>query len=219
MPRTGAAKCGSPAVVVKIVFVPDRFRGDDLTAAEDRAVVSGSRELPGKAPTPPLVRCRNRKTPRNRTVPPARPTRPGENRPQIRAPVGDGKAPPTADPPAKLDLAKDTRFTTDLPSRGMSSPIVWGNRIYLTGEDAGVMMLDRETGKLQWDTDAEGRRGGERAKRGGHGPARPAEAPGSRPDARHRRPIRIRLLRQRQPGLCRLGRQADLGPAIGFRRA
>ncbi len=74
------------------------------------------------------------------------------NWPQFRGPSGDGRAAADADPPAKFNLAKDTRFKTALPAQGRSSPIVWGERIYLTGGDASVMALDRATGKLQWNT-------------------------------------------------------------------
>jgi len=123
--------------------------------ATDRPPASANRYLPSKAPKPASTAgAGTAKAPATRTVSTAAAERPGwtKNWPQFRGPWGDGRAADDAAPPAKLDLAKDTRFSTALPARGRSSPIVWGNRIYLTGEDACVMAFDRETGKLQWNT-------------------------------------------------------------------
>ena len=121
----------------------------------DRPPASANRYLPGQAPkAASTAGAGTGKTPATRTASTVVPQRPGwtENWPQFRGPWGDGRAAADVDPPATLDLAKDTRFSTALPARGRSSPIVWGNRIYLTGEDACVMAFDRETGKLQWNT-------------------------------------------------------------------
>ncbi len=74
-----------------------------------------------------------------------------KNWPQFRGPSGDGRAADDADPPARFDLAKHTRFSTVLPDRGRSSPILWADRIYLTGDNTSVMALDRTTGKLRWN--------------------------------------------------------------------
>ncbi len=128
---------------------PDRGEAGRSPAA------TAERELPGRAPKPTgTAAAGTDKAPATRTAASVAPQRPGwtKNWPQFRGPWGDGKAAADANPPAKLDLARDTRFSTALPARGRSSPIIWGNRIYLTGEDACVMAFDRETGKLQWNT-------------------------------------------------------------------
>ena len=76
------------------------------------------------------------------------------NWPQFRGPdasgIGNAKAPVHFGPKTNL------LWSTELPL-GHSSPILWGNRIFLTGVDAGKLVtlgLDRATGKLLWTTPA-----------------------------------------------------------------
>jgi outer membrane protein assembly factor BamB len=55
----------------------------------------------------------------------------GENWPQWRGPGGQGVSAETA-LPAEWSPDKNIAWKTELPGTGMSSPIVWGDRIYLT---------------------------------------------------------------------------------------
>jgi len=98
--------------------------------------------------------------------------------PQWRGPLATGAA-PHADPPARWSEDKHIRWKAELPGLGHSSPIVWGDRVYLTAAapvgDAmpprfsgrpgahdnlpvthkhrfDVLALDRATGKTLWRT-------------------------------------------------------------------
>ena len=71
-----------------------------------------------------------------------------------RGPDGDGQSPET-DLPIKWN-EKSIVWRTPLRGAGQSSPIIWGNRLFLTmAPDAGksrvVLALDRKTGKLLWE--------------------------------------------------------------------
>ncbi|MHC4879652.1 MAG: outer membrane protein assembly factor BamB family protein [Planctomycetota bacterium] len=91
--------------------------------------------------------------------------------PQFRGPGGNGTA-AEALPPVTWSDSENIVWKTPLPGRGASSPIVWGDRIFLTaytgyGENADdleapgnkadlrlhVLSLERGTGKLQWDSE------------------------------------------------------------------
>jgi len=76
--------------------------------------------------------------------------------PQFRGPFGSGLA---GDGPWPLDwdvaAGRNVAWTTDLPADapGNSSPIVWGNRIFLTGANQSqevVMCFSSEDGRLLW---------------------------------------------------------------------
>lgn len=96
--------------------------------------------------------------------------------PQWRGPLGTGAA-PDADPPVEWSETKNVRWKTALPGKGHSTPIVWGDRIFLTtaipfgkalppkhstapGTHDGVpvtqqhefvvLAVDRRNGKLLW---------------------------------------------------------------------
>jgi outer membrane protein assembly factor BamB len=51
--------------------------------------------------------------------------------PQWRGPLGTGAA-PHADPPTGWSESENVRWKTALPGKGHSSPIVWGDRIFVT---------------------------------------------------------------------------------------
>lgn len=88
---------------------------------------------------------------------------------QFRGPGGQAKR-PEANTPLEWDDTKNILWKTPLPGRGASSPVLWGNQIFLTaysgygidetnpGEKDNlrlhVLCLDRETGKVQWDREA-----------------------------------------------------------------
>ena len=86
--------------------------------------------------------------------------------PQFRGPSGNATAPDSS-PPVTWSDSENIVWKTELPGRGASSPIVFGNRIFLTAytgfgvdaEDPGdkanlklhVLCFERDSGKLLWD--------------------------------------------------------------------
>ena len=56
---------------------------------------------------------------------------PRDQWPQWRGPLGTGVA-PRADPPVEWSEAKNVRWKTPIPGKGHSTPIVWGDRVFLT---------------------------------------------------------------------------------------
>lgn len=76
------------------------------------------------------------------------------NWPQYRGPRWDGHSLETGIP-TQWD-ARSVVWKADLKGRGQSSPVVWGDRIFLTtaldnGAERVVFCLDRKTGKLLWE--------------------------------------------------------------------
>lgn len=74
--------------------------------------------------------------------------------PAWRGPTGQGFI-AEANPPLKWDENTNIRWKTPLPGTGNASPIVWGNKIFITqatdkGKKRGVICIDRETGKKLW---------------------------------------------------------------------
>ena len=91
--------------------------------------------------------------------------------PQFRGPRGDGVAAETADPPVRWSRDKNITWKVRIPGRGRSSPIILGNRIWLTTAaergvqrkrieyddmqtaehvTIGAVCLDRDTGRILW---------------------------------------------------------------------
>ena len=93
--------------------------------------------------------------------------------PQWRGPLATGVS-TTAKPPTEWGESKNVRWKVEIPGRGTSTPIVWGDRVYLlTAAPVGVelaashdsrgakgqrlahrmtvMALDRKTGKTVWE--------------------------------------------------------------------
>src|SRR5437773_8749017 len=76
------------------------------------------------------------------------------NWPNWRGPAGDSIS-PEHNFPTQWSDSKNVRWCAALPDRGNSSPIVWGNRVFITQaiESEGrrtVMCFDRSNGKLLW---------------------------------------------------------------------
>lgn len=66
-----------------------------------------------------------------------------------------------ASPPLAWSAKEGTHilWKTPVPSHGMSSPVVWGKRLFLTGADEAARRLycyDAETGRLLWQHDMDG---------------------------------------------------------------
>jgi len=82
------------------------------------------------------------------------------NWPNLRGPDGLGVA-PHADPPTAWDgqTGSNILWKVALPRGGFNSPIVWGNKICLTGADGTsreIYGLDADSGDLLWTHRAEG---------------------------------------------------------------
>jgi hypothetical protein len=78
-----------------------------------------------------------------------------ENWPQFRGPTAQGISTET-NPPLKWSATENVAWKTGLPGESWSSPVVWGDRVFLTtategGESCHVLSLDRRTGAIIWD--------------------------------------------------------------------
>jgi outer membrane protein assembly factor BamB len=76
------------------------------------------------------------------------------NWPRWRGPAGDGHSAETG-LPVRWD-ARSVVWRTPLKGRGQSSPVVWGNRIFLTtalenGKQRIVLCVDRKNGHVLWE--------------------------------------------------------------------
>ena len=105
-------------------------------------------------------------------------TDPLDHWPQWRGPLGTGVA-PRGDPPVVWGEDRNVRWKTALPGQGHSTPVVWGDRVFVTtavalgevlehtGRQAegahdnvppsrrqrfAVLALDRSDGKILWET-------------------------------------------------------------------
>ncbi|MSQ96279.1 MAG: pyrrolo-quinoline quinone [Gemmataceae bacterium] len=74
-----------------------------------------------------------------------------DNWPSWRGPNNDGISKETG-LPAAFSATKNIAWTLKLPGKGSSTPIIWGDRIFLTGaegKDVGLWCITTD-GKLQW---------------------------------------------------------------------
>ncbi len=76
--------------------------------------------------------------------------------PQYRGPRGDGHAAEDAKPPTQWGEDKNLAWKHELTGKAWSSPVVWGERVWLTnatedGLSMSVHCLDLETGKVVWE--------------------------------------------------------------------
>lgn len=78
-----------------------------------------------------------------------------DNWPGWRGPEGTGHS-REKNFPLKWSATENVRWKADLPGPGMSSPIVWGDRVFLTqsldpeGHQRALMCFDRKDGRLVW---------------------------------------------------------------------
>ena len=91
--------------------------------------------------------------------------------PRFRGPTGDGVAAATANPPLEWSESRHVAWKAEVPGRGRSSPVVLGDRVFLTTAlekgvvrkrigaddmqtaehvDLGAVCLDRATGRILW---------------------------------------------------------------------
>jgi outer membrane protein assembly factor BamB len=78
-----------------------------------------------------------------------------ENWPQFRGPTGQGISRETG-VPVKWSDTEHIAWKTPIPYAGWSSPIVFGDRVFVTGTTADgvschILCLDRLTGQIMWD--------------------------------------------------------------------
>jgi outer membrane protein assembly factor BamB len=81
-----------------------------------------------------------------------------ENWPQFRGPTGQGVSTET-NLPLQWNSTNHIAWKTAIPGEGSSSPIIWGDRVFVTtatdnGVSAQVLCLDRATGRVVWDKKA-----------------------------------------------------------------
>ncbi len=73
--------------------------------------------------------------------------------PGFRGPGGQGDASGTSKVPVAWDERKNVRWKTELPGKGHSSPVVWGDQVWVTtaspdGKELGAVGLDRQSGAI-----------------------------------------------------------------------
>lgn len=81
-----------------------------------------------------------------------------EEWPRFRGPTGQGVS-REKNLPTKWSATDNIAWKTDIPGEGWSSPIVWGDRVFLTtategGQSCHVLALSRSEGKILWDATA-----------------------------------------------------------------
>ena len=77
------------------------------------------------------------------------------NWPQFRGPTGQGIS-TDKNPPLTWSATENIAWKTELPGQSWSSPIIWGERVFVTtatenGASCRVLALDRKSGKILWD--------------------------------------------------------------------
>ena len=77
------------------------------------------------------------------------------NWPAFRGPGGTGHTGHGAGVPTEWDMetGRNVRWKAEVPRPGFSSPVVWGNRLFVTGADREareVFCYDTESGELRW---------------------------------------------------------------------
>ena len=98
--------------------------------------------------------------------------------PSWRGPDGDGKLPDAGAYPVKWSATERIAWRVALPDRGNSSPVVWGNRVFLTqaeeeGKKRSLICFDAKDGKQLWKRTIDFGRGEETHQTNPHCPASP----------------------------------------------
>lgn len=81
----------------------------------------------------------------------------GEEWPGFRGPTGQGLSSERS-LPTRWSATENVAWKTPIPGEGWSSPVIWGDRIFLTatsdkGESCHVLALSRLDGKLLWNVE------------------------------------------------------------------
>ena len=96
--------------------------------------------------------------------------------PQFRGANCQGLAAAGEKPPVEFGPVKNLKWKTEVPS-GVSSPCVWGDRIFLTaaeGEKLLLLGLDRKDGRILWRHEVPAAKQESLHKSGGAAAATPA---------------------------------------------
>ncbi|MHC4875796.1 MAG: outer membrane protein assembly factor BamB family protein [Planctomycetota bacterium] len=95
-----------------------------------------------------------------------------DNWPAWRGPTGDGVA-PAGEFPISWSGTKNIAWKIELPGRGASTPIVWGDSIFLTyGKDGkNVLACLSRSGEERWSVDVGEERAGKHKKASGSNPS------------------------------------------------
>lgn len=80
---------------------------------------------------------------------------PAENWPQFRGPTAQGIS-TDKNPPLTWSATENVAWQTELPGESWSSPVVWGDRVFVTtatdgDESCRVLSLNRKAGTILWD--------------------------------------------------------------------
>lgn len=80
-----------------------------------------------------------------------------ENWPQFRGPTAQGLSTETK-VPLTWSATENLTWKTEIPGESWSSPIVWGNHVFVTtatenGESCRVLALDRKSGAVRWNVE------------------------------------------------------------------
>ena len=80
-----------------------------------------------------------------------------EDWPQWRGPRGDGTS-VESNIPVRWSATENVRWKTPIPGKGHSSPVVWGDQIFLTtclegDQERMLLCLDRVSGKILWQNE------------------------------------------------------------------
>src|SRR5690348_13441928 len=78
-----------------------------------------------------------------------------ENWPQFRGPTGQGVS-DARGLPTTWSETRNVKWKTPIHGKGWSSPVIWGNQVWLTtatedGRELYVLCIDKETGKVTQD--------------------------------------------------------------------
>src|SRR5947209_5120788 len=81
----------------------------------------------------------------------------GENWPQFRGPTGQGLS-AEKNLPTEWSKDQNVAWRAEIPGDGWSSPVVWGDRVFLTttlesGSACHVICVDAKSGKALWDVE------------------------------------------------------------------
>lgn len=77
-----------------------------------------------------------------------------ENWPDFRGPSHNGVVPTGASLPLQWSESQNIRWKTEIPGRGWSTPVIWGDQVWMTsadekGHELFAVCVDRESGKLR----------------------------------------------------------------------
>ena len=131
--------------------------GDRLWAIANKTDHKRKDAIPSVAATSPMIAPKRTVQPAA-LMPEASRDAIKRNWPNLRGPFGQGIA-YRATPPKDFDVAngKHLRWKTPIPKPGASSPVVWEERVFLTGADENtreIYCFDTANGKLLWQQSA-----------------------------------------------------------------